>query len=59
MEQCIKTFLDKLCVSKQIVPVVPKKELLIDLLYFGKFLMGLSILLYKSVSKAITTMQKI
>ena len=59
MEQCIKTFLDKLYVSKQIVPVVPKKELLIDLLYFGKFLMDLSIRLYKSVSKAITTMQEI
>ena len=59
MEQRIKTFLDKLCVSKQIVPVVSKKELLIDLLYFGKFLMDLSIRLYKSVRKAITTMQEI
>ena len=59
MKQCIKTLLDKLYVSKQIVPVVPKKELLIDLLYFGKFLMDLSIRLYKSVSKAITTMQEI
>ena len=51
--------MDKLYVSKQIVPVVPKKGLLIDLLYFGKFLMDLSIRLYKSVSKAITTMQEI
>ena len=51
--------MDKLYVSKQIVPVVPKRELLIDLLYFGKFLMDLSIRLYKSVRKAITTMQEI
>ena len=38
MDQCIKKFLDKLYFPKQIVPIVPKKELLVVLPYLGIFL---------------------
>ena len=38
MDQGIKKFLDKLYFPKQIVPVVPKKELLVVLPYLGIFL---------------------
>ena len=38
MDQCIKKFLDKLYFPKQIVPIVPKKELLVLLPYLGIFL---------------------
>ena len=35
IDQCIKKFFDKLCVPKQIVTTVPKKELLVVLPYLG------------------------
>ena len=35
MDQCIKKFLDKLYFPEQIVPIVPKKELLVVLPYLG------------------------
>ena len=41
IDQCIKKFLDKLYVPKQIVPTVPKRELLIVLPLLGKFSMTL------------------
>ena len=36
-DQCIKKFLDKLYVPKQIIPAVPKRELLVVLLFLGTF----------------------
>ena len=41
IDQCIKKFLDKLYVPKQIVPTVPKKELLVVLPYLGIFSLNL------------------
>ena len=37
IDQCIKKFLDKLYVPKQILPTIPKKELLVVLPFLGKF----------------------
>ena len=51
IDQCIKKFFDKLYVPKQIVPTVPKKELLVVLPYLGTFSLNLRKRLYKSVSK--------
>ena len=51
--QCIKKFLDKLYVSKQIVLTVPKKELLVALPFLGTFSLNLRKRLYKVVSKAL------
>ena len=53
MDQCVKKFLDKLYVPKQIVPTVPKKELLVFLPYLGAFSLNLRKGLYKSVSKSL------
>ena len=36
-DQCIKKFLDKLYAPKQIIPTVPKRELLVVLLFLGTF----------------------
>ena len=52
-DQCIKKCLDKLYAPKQIVPTVPKKELLIVLPYLGTFHLNLRKRLYKSVSKSL------
>ena len=52
-DQCIKKFLDKLYVSKQIAPTVPKKELFIVLTFLGNVSMKLRTCLYKSVSKTL------
>ena len=43
----------QIVVSKQIVPTVPKRELLIVLPFLGKFSMNLRTYLYKSVSKTL------
>ena len=53
MDQCVKKFLDKLYVPKQIVPTVPTKELLVVLPYLGIFSLSLRKGLYKSVSKSL------
>ena len=55
IHQCIKNFLDKLYVSKQIVPVptVLKREWLVVLPFLGEFSLNLRIRLYKSVSKSL------
>ena len=53
IDQCIKTFFDKLYVSKQILPTVPKKELLVVLSYLGTFFLNVTKRLYKSVSKSL------
>ena len=37
IDQCIKKFFDKLYVPKQILPTIPKKELLVVLPFLGKF----------------------
>ena len=51
IDQCIKKFLDKLYIPKQIVQTVPKRELLIVPPYLGKFSMNLRKYLNKSVSR--------
>ena len=51
IDQCIKKFLDKLYVPKQIVPTVPKKGLIVVLPILGKFSLNLRKGLYKFVSK--------
>ena len=53
IDQCIKKFFDKLYVPKQIVPTVPKKELLVVLPYLGTFSLNLRKLLYQSVSNSL------
>ena len=50
-DQCFKKFFDKLSVPKQIVPTVPKREVLVVLPYLGTFSLNLRKRLYKSVSK--------
>ena len=51
IDQCIKKFLDKLNVAKQIVPTVPKRELIVNLPFLGKLSLNLGKCLYKSVSR--------
>ena len=53
IDQCIKKFLDKLSVPKQIVPTVPKKELLVVLPFLGMLSLNLRKRLYKAVSKSL------
>ena len=53
IDQCMKKFFEKFYVPKQIVPRVPKKELLVVLRYLGIFSFDLRKLLYKSVSKSL------
>ena len=53
IDQCIKKFLDKLYVPKQIVLTVPKRELLVVLPFLGTFSLNLRKRLYKSVSKSL------
>ena len=53
IDQCMKIFLDKLYVPKQIVPTVPKRELLVVLPYLGTFYLNLRKCLYKLVSKSL------
>ena len=53
IDQCIKEFLDKLYVPKQIVPTVPKRELLVVLPFLGKFSLNLRKRLYKSVNQSL------
>ena len=52
-DQCIKKFLDKLNIHKQIVSTVPKRELLVVLPFLRKFSLNLRKRLYKSVSKSL------
>ena len=51
IDQCIKKFLDKFYVPKQMVPTALKRELLVVLSFLGKFSLNLRKRLYKSVSK--------
>ena len=51
IDQCVKKFLDKLYFPKQIVPTVPKRELLVVLPNLGIFSLNLRKRLYTSVSK--------
>ena len=53
IDQCIKKFLDKLYVPKQIVSTVPKRDLLVVLPFLGTFSLNLRKRLYKSVSKSL------
>ena len=53
IDQCIKKYLNKLCVPKQIVPTVPTIELLIALSFLGKFSVNLRTRLDKSVRKTL------
>ena len=53
MDQCIKKFFDKLYALKQILPTVPKIELLVILPYLGTFSLSLRKRLDKSVSKSL------
>ena len=53
IDQCIKKFLDKLYAPKQIVPTVPKRELVVVLPYLGTFSLNLRKRLHKSVSKSL------
>ena len=53
IDQCIKKFLDKLYVPKQIVPTVPRKELLVVLPFLGTFSLNLRKRLYKAVCKSL------
>ena len=53
IDQCIKTFLDKLYVPRQIVPTVSKRELLFILPFLGTFSLNLRKRLYKSLSKSL------
>ena len=50
VDQCIKKFLGKLYVAKQIVSTVSKKDLLIVLPFLGKFSINLGTRLHRSVS---------
>ena len=58
IDQCIKKFFDKSYVLKQIVPTVPKKELLVALPYLGTFSLNLRKRLYKLVSKSLPQCNK-
>ena len=53
IDQCIKKFWDKLYVLKQIVPTVPKRELVVVLPYLVIFSLNLRKYLYKSYSKSL------
>ena len=54
IDQCIKKFLEKLYVPKQIVPTVPKREFLVLLSCLGTFSLNLRKLSYKlSVSRSL------
>ena len=53
IDQCIKKFLDKLYVPKQIVLTVPKKQLLVALPFLGTFSLNLRKRLYKAVRKSL------
>ena len=53
INQCIKKFLDNLYVPKQILPEVPKRELLVVLPYLGTFSLNLRKLLYRLVSNSL------
>ena len=53
IDQCIKKFLDKLYVPKQIVLTVPKKELLVFLPFLETFSLNLRKCLYKAVSRSL------
>ena len=53
INQCIKKFLDKLDVPKQIVLTIPEKELLVVLPFLGTFSLNLRKRLYKAVSKSL------
>ena len=53
IDQCIKKFLDKLYVPKQILLTVLKKELLIVLPFLGTFSLNLRKRLCKAVSKSL------
>ena len=53
IDQFINKFLDKLYVSKQIIPTVPKREFLVAVPFLGTFSLNLIKRLYKSVSKSL------
>ena len=46
-------FLDKLCVTKNIVPTLPERKLLVLLQFLGTFSLNLRKGLYKLVSKSL------
>ena len=52
IDQYVKKFFDKLYTLKQILPTVPKRELLVVFLFLGKVSLNLGKRLYKSVSKS-------
>ena len=53
IDECIKKFLDKLNVARQIVRTVPKRELLVVLPFLGTFSFNLRKCLYKSLFKSL------
>ena len=53
IHQCMKKFLEKLYVPKQIIPIVPKKKSLVALPYLGTCFLNLRKRLCKSVSKSL------
>ena len=53
IDQCIKKFLDKLYIPKQILLTVTTKELLVALPFLGMFSLNLRKRLYKAVSKSL------
>ena len=53
IHQCMKKFLDKLYVPKQIIPTEPKKKSLVVLPYLGTCFLNLRKRLYKSVSMSL------
>ena len=53
IDQCIKEFLNKLYIPKQIVPTVTKRELLVVVPFLGTFSLNLRKRLYKLVSKSL------
>ena len=55
--QCVKKFLDKLYVPKQIVLTLPKKELLIFITFLGKFSMSLKNKFVQIYQQDIATVQ--
>ena len=53
IDQCIKKFLEKLYVPQQIVPTVPKRELLVFIPLLGIFSLNLRKSFWKLVSKSL------
>ena len=47
IDQCVKTFLNKVCVPKRVLITVPKKDVLLYLPFLGQFSLNLRSRLYK------------